>query len=64
MEEDIQRAFVAGAKWLEYYKTKATMRDSDIGLAEEEAKRRYSDECNCEVRAFTVFHKPGCKHYE
>lgn len=40
-EDDIRRAFVAGAKWWEYRTTGATMWQSDRNLAEEEAERRY-----------------------
>ena len=40
-EDDIRRAFVAGAKWWEYHSTGATMWQSDRNLAEEEAERRY-----------------------
>ena len=38
---DLRRAFVDGAKWWEFHATGATMWTSDIGLAEEEATRRW-----------------------
>ena len=40
-EDDIRRAFVAGASWWEYHKTGFTMWQSDRNLAEDEAERRY-----------------------
>lgn len=40
-ENDLRRAFVAGAKWWEYYSTRFTMWSSDISLAEIEAEKRY-----------------------
>jgi hypothetical protein len=40
---DIRRIFVAGAKWWEFYKTGATMWNSDRDLAEIEATKRYGD---------------------
>jgi hypothetical protein len=42
-EDDIRRAFVAGAKWWEFHQTGATMWQSDRNLAEEEATRRYGE---------------------
>ena len=42
-KNDIRRAFVAGAKWWEYYSTKATMWNSDVSLAEIEAEKRYPE---------------------
>lgn len=42
-ENDLRRAFVAGAKWWEYYDKGATMWQSDQRLAENEAERRYPD---------------------
>lgn len=48
---DLRRAFVAGAKWWEYHKAGATMWQSDSNLAEEEAERRYPDG------------KPAAQHY-
>ncbi len=41
-ENDIRRAFVAGAKWWEFHKTEFTMWNSDRRLAEKEAEKRYS----------------------
>ena len=40
-EDDLRRAFVAGAKWWEFYKTQFTMWPSDRDIAETEAERRY-----------------------
>jgi hypothetical protein len=40
-ENDIRRAFVAGAKWWEFKEKGATMWQSDIREAEKEAERRY-----------------------
>ena len=40
-EDDLRRAFVAGAKWWELHQTGATMWQSDRNLAEDEAERRY-----------------------
>ena len=40
-QDDLRRAFVAGAKWWEYHSTKATMWQSDQRLSEEEAENRY-----------------------
>lgn len=40
-KKDPRYAFVMGAKWWEYHKTKATMWQSDVDLAEVEAERRY-----------------------
>ena len=42
-ENDLRRAFVAGAKWWELKKTGATMWQSDRLEAEDEAERRYPD---------------------
>jgi len=42
-EDDLRRAFVAGAKWWEYHSTKFTMWPSDRDLAEKEAERRYPE---------------------
>ena len=41
LENDLRRAFVAGAKWWEYHKTGFTMWQYDQRLAEIEACRRY-----------------------
>ncbi len=43
-ENDIRRAFVAGAKWWEFHKTEFTMWNSDRRLAEEEAEKRYGSQ--------------------
>ena len=43
-ENDIRRAFVAGAKWWEFNSTGFTMWQSDQRLAEEEATKRYNTE--------------------
>ena len=40
-KNDLRRAFVEGAKWWEFEKTKFTMWNSDIRLAEEIAEKRY-----------------------
>ena len=40
-EDDLRRAFVAGAKWWEYESTGATMWNSDVNKAEKEAGFRY-----------------------
>ena len=40
-ENDIRRAFVAGAAWWEYYKTNCTMWQSDIKVVERQAEARY-----------------------
>jgi len=40
-ENDIRRAFVAGAKWWEFHSTGATMWQSDVTIAEIEANKRY-----------------------
>ncbi len=40
-KDDIRRAFVAGAKWWEWQKEGATMWNSDVREAEEEAEKRY-----------------------
>jgi len=40
-ENDLRRAFVAGAKWWEYHSTNFTMWPSDRDLAEIEAEKRY-----------------------
>ena len=40
---DIRRAFVAGAKWWEFHSTGGTMWQSDRGLAEAEATKRYGE---------------------
>jgi len=42
-KDDLRRAFVAGAKWWEYYATEATMWNSDVSLAEDEAEKRYPE---------------------
>ena len=42
-EDDIRRAFVAGAQWWEDHTTGATMWSSDRCIAEDEAERRYPD---------------------
>ena len=39
--DDIRRAFVAGAKWWEFEKCKATMWNDDVRKAETEAEKRY-----------------------
>jgi len=43
-ENDIRRAFVAGASWWEYHSTRFTMWQSDRRLAEEEAEKRYGSQ--------------------
>ena len=40
-EDDLRRAFVAGAAWWEYEKEGATMWNTDRNKAEVEADRRY-----------------------
>lgn len=40
-EDDIRRAFVAGAKWWEFEKEGATMWPSDRNKAEAQAEKRY-----------------------
>jgi len=42
-ENDLRRAFVAGAKWWEYHKTGFTMWQSDQSLAEIEADKKYKE---------------------
>ncbi len=42
-ENDIRRAFVAGAKWWEFHMTGFTMWASDRDLAEAEATKRYAE---------------------
>jgi len=42
-ENDIRRVFVAGAKWWEFHSRKATMWNSDVRLAENEATKRYGE---------------------
>ena len=42
--DDIRRAFVAGAKWWEFEKCKATMWNDDVRKAETEAEKRYGSE--------------------
>ena len=49
-KDDIRRVFVDGAKWWEWQKEGATMWNSDVKLAEEEATKRYDEqEASCEV---------------
>ncbi len=43
-EEDMRRAFVAGAKWWEWKDKKFTMWDSDVNRAEAQAEKRYPEE--------------------
>lgn len=43
-ENDIRRAFVAGASWWEWHSTDFTMWPSDRTLAEEEAEKRYGSQ--------------------
>ena len=43
-ENDLRRAFIAGAKWWEYHKTGGTMWQSDQRLAEDEADKRYKEQ--------------------
>ena len=40
-KQDLHRTFVAGAKWWEFYRYKATMWNGDIRRAETEAEKRY-----------------------
>ena len=40
-ENDLRRAFVAGAKWWEFHKTGFTMWPKDQRLSEQEATKRY-----------------------
>lgn len=40
-KDDIRRVFVAGATWWEFYKTGATMWNSDRSIVEDEAIKRY-----------------------
>ena len=40
-KDDLRRAFVAGAKWWEWHKEGATMWNSDVREAEDEAEKRY-----------------------
>lgn len=40
-DDDLRRAFVAGAKWWEWHRQGATMWPSDVDRAEEEAERRF-----------------------
>ena len=40
-ENDLRRAFVAGAKWWEWHTSDFTMWQSDQRLAEAEAEKRY-----------------------
>ena len=42
-KDDLRRAFVAGAKWWEYEKTKFTMWQDDIRLAEQVAYELYPE---------------------
>ncbi len=42
-EDDLRRAFVAGAKWWEFTSTGGTMWASDRNKAEKEAEIRYPD---------------------
>lgn len=42
-EDDLRRAFVAGAKWWEFVSTKGTMWASDVDKAEKEAETRYPE---------------------
>lgn len=39
--QELHKAFVAGAKWWEYYNSGFTMWDDDIRQAEAEAEKRY-----------------------
>ena len=41
--DDLRRAFVMGAQWWEYRKTKATMWREDINLAEDRAEEVFPD---------------------
>jgi len=41
--DDLRRAFVAGAKWWEFFSRGATMWSSDQNLAENEAETRYPE---------------------
>jgi hypothetical protein len=43
-EDDIRRAFVAGASWWEFDQTSATMWTDDRSRAETEATKRYGDQ--------------------
>ena len=43
-QNDLRRAFVAGAKWWEYHSTDFTMWQSDQRLAEVEAEKRYGSQ--------------------
>jgi hypothetical protein len=41
--DDLRRAFVAGAKWWEFWRSGGTMWRSDQDKAEAEAERRYPE---------------------
>jgi len=41
-ENDLRRAFVAGAAWWEWHVNRATMWTSDRRLAEDEAEKKYN----------------------
>ena len=63
-ENDIRRAFVAGAKWWEYHSTGASMWNSDVDLAEAEAMRRYGSQQSVPADADGLCRcgKPDCEN--
>ena len=57
-ENDLQRAFVAGAKWWEFYVSDGTMWQSDVRLVESEAKKRYVSTKNQDWSNNATKHSP------